>query len=572
MRCTARILSPILVLAVLFSTVAILALPRVATVEANGTLEVICVPWLGDEGMPQPAYNGKEVTLKAVVRYNGAVHFEWDFGDTTNVTGAVIATDEYPVPIEAKHTYTGPAGTEYVATLTVTATSGDDIGDSGSDTYGVRILDETREVKADIAVDEGLWWLCKQQYRYSDGDVDFGFWQAAAAEGLYTVAHTAAALEAFEANNHNAAGDPTEDPYVDCVRRGLNYLTSKMEVVDLSLDPASDTNGNDIGISCYDDINHEMYEVGMAMIAIVGSGTPERVAEAGPGGVIGRTYHDIVQDMADFMAIAQNDNGGWGYWRDSGDSDNSCTQWPIIGMQSAEAKWGITIADFVRPGLETWLANTQNANGAFGYMDNSDGLNIAKTAGAGITGLLFCGVGPDDDRIRRAIEFIDTSWYTDDEHFGSGYAMYAVAKAFCVELLNMEVIPDPGAHNWWEEYADALIPGGTWGQQAGGYWDAMYRSQSSELTTAWMVTILVWAGYDVPPTAVARANGFDTIEVDAGQDVNFDGSHSTNGTYEIALYEWDWESDGVYDAEGVTASHSFAAYGNNPVTLRVTDN
>jgi|GEM_PF-2071231 len=573
MRGRARILSPILVLAMLFSAVAVLAPPRVTTVGASGGLEVICVPWQGDEGLPHPAYNGKEVTLQAVVRYNGAVHFGWDFGDMTNVTGAVTATDEYPVPIEAKHTYTGPVGTEYVATLTVTATSGGDIGVSASDTYRVRILEETREVKADIAIDEGLWWLYKQQARYSDGGVDFGSWLAAASAGMYGVAHTAAAVEAFENNLHKPIGDPTKDPYVDCVRRGLNYLTSMMEVVTIT---DGDTNGNGIGISCYWAWDQEIYEAGMAMMAIVSSDTPGYEALAGPAGVIGRTLRDIVQDMADFLAFAQNDSGfhegGWRYHRNFGESDNSCTQWPVLAMDSAEAKWGITIPGFVRTRLEGWLNRTQNANGAFGYQSEDDCLNIAKTAGTGITGLLFCGVPRADDRVQRAIEFVDTDWNNDN--FGNGYAMYAVMKAFCVEFLNEEVIPGDGIddHNWWQEYADALIPGGTWGQQADGRWNAMDWAQCDELTTAWMIMILVRALYDVPPTAVARANGFDTTEVEAGQDVNFDGSQSTNGSYEIVLYEWDWQSDGVYDAEGSQAAHPFDDYGTYEVTLRVTDN
>jgi len=36
-------------------------------------------------------------------------------------------------------------------------------------------------------------------------------------------------------------------------------------------------------------------------------------------------------------------------------------------------------------------------------------------------------------------------------------------------------------------------------------------------------------------------------------------------------YEWDWESDGTYDATGVTASHAFVDAGLHTVTLRVTD-
>jgi PKD repeat protein len=58
-----------------------------------------------------------------------------------------------------------------------------------------------------------------------------------------------------------------------------------------------------------------------------------------------------------------------------------------------------------------------------------------------------------------------------------------------------------------------------------------------------------------------------------GQKVTFDGSASShpNPNHAIVSYEWDWESDGTYDATGVTAYHAFSAAGTHAVTLRVTD-
>jgi len=645
--------------------------------------EVVCVPWKGMEVLYHPTWSGLEVTLKGTVRYPGDVQWTWSFGDMTPATtGLAIVGDDHPYPIGAQHIYNGPVGAQFVAMLNVTALSGPAAGSWSTDIYKVQIRDAgLRRTQADVAIDEGLWWLYKVQDRSTVGVVDIGSWtsgwdeqlfmqelqmnwsaawtagQAAhdvaydaelqdnwpaawgaasaayqavidgggsveeaeaafmhelhnnwpdaekaaeqaghdalmaevqnnyplawaaantvASQGNYRVAYTGSALESFEVNNHHAAGDPGKDPYVDCVRRGLNYLTQQTEVVDISTDPMSDMNGNGIGISCYYDFAHEMYEIGLAMIALVGSRTPGRMAPNGPPGVVGRTYAAIAQDMADFIAYGQSTEGGWRYKRrDPSGCDNSCTQWPIIGLEPAEAKWGILVAPDVRPSLNLWLTGTQAASGGFGYTTAEEGPNIAKTAGTGITGLLFCGATPADPRLQDAIAYIDAEWNTVNDlfwggmmNFGNDYAMYGVFKGFCVEFLDMDVIPGPGTHNWWNEYCDYIVPR----QQPDGSWDRMQYADP-QMCSAWMVTILTRALYDVPPLADARANGFDSTEVDKDQLVFFDGTHSVNGTYEIVLYEWDFESDGTYDAVGPTALHSFADYGNYTATLRVTDN
>jgi beta propeller repeat protein len=116
--------------------------------------------------------------------------------------------------------------------------------------------------------------------------------------------------------------------------------------------------------------------------------------------------------------------GGWRYEPNDKDSDNSVTQWPIMGMVPAETKWGITLADFVRPRLLDWLNYSQCtedwAFGGFGYTRPCEWVNIAKTAGTGVTGLLFCGVPGDNTRIQNAIDFIDRMWNLEGgEHWGN---------------------------------------------------------------------------------------------------------------------------------------------------------
>jgi beta propeller repeat protein len=838
--------------------------------QAQAAPEVVCVPWKGDENLAHPAWDGKEITIKAIVRYQGSVSGTLDFGDGTPPgSGSELVTDE--LRISARHTYTGPVGTEYVATLTITAG-----GETKSDTYLVQIKEKTLEVEADVAIDEGLWRLYQDQVREMRQGQPCGYWEPGTPS--YRVGYTGTAVQAFENNLHKPYGDPAKDPYVDCVRRGLNYILSMARPVAISPEgPASgDTNANGMGIACHDwetgGGRRELYEVGIAMMAIVSSDTPGRVAATGPEGVIGRTYKEIMQDMADYCAWGQNypipvdkdiqgiyvydlgrhaqthvstgckfspdvsgnkvvwvddlydgtyvydlttgvqtllplfsgrepaisgdtivwqdwrnenddiymydlasgterpicidpanqddpaiagskivwkdeRNGNWDIfmydlttgterpvctnpaeqsnpaisgdrivWHDfrngnwdifmydlatgietpictnpaaqglpavsgnkivwtdtrngnwdifmydlatgietpictaSGDqgfpaisgnkivwmdfrngnwdifmydlttgtekpvctdpadqvdpaisgnkivwstyygdpnraggwryeprsqtTDNSVTQWPIMGMAPAKAKWGITIADFVKPRLMDWLSYSQCtgddwASGGFGYKFPCGYVNIAKTAGTGLTGLAFCGVPVDDERIQKTIDFIDRRWNQEgDDHFGNYYAMYAVMKAFSGEFLNREKI---GAHDWWNEYARYLVDR----QHAEGSWPPG-RWSSHALSNAWAILILTRALYDIPPTAVAKANGLDATEVDVGQIVKFDGSQSRDGTYQIVLYEWDWESDGTYDYASTSpqAEHAYSKYELTPivVTMKVTDN
>ncbi len=59
----------------------------------------------------------------------------------------------------------------------------------------------------------------------------------------------------------------------------------------------------------------------------------------------------------------------------------------------------------------------------------------------------------------------------------------------------------------------------------------------------------------------------------AGSEVQFAGSSSTTGsTGEIASYDWDFESDGGWDDDGIDVTHKFSTPGTYEVTLRVVDN
>jgi len=95
----------------------------------------------------------------------GVAKYVWDIdttvdsdGDGTTSTVASVA-DRYV--IQATHTYSGPPDRPFIARLSVW----DAQGLSGSDEYRLVMRPDTASTRADIAVDEALWWLHKNQNR-----------------------------------------------------------------------------------------------------------------------------------------------------------------------------------------------------------------------------------------------------------------------------------------------------------------------------------------------------------------------------------------------------------------------
>jgi PKD repeat protein len=74
------------------------------------------------------------------------------------------------------------------------------------------------------------------------------------------------------------------------------------------------------------------------------------------------------------------------------------------------------------------------------------------------------------------------------------------------------------------------------------------------------ITIIVHepGGENEPPVAIIEAD-------------NFDGSWSYDLDGDIVKFEWDFESDGTWDAEGMSATHTYDTAGIFQVSLRVTD-
>jgi PKD repeat protein len=78
---------------------------------------------------------------------------------------------------------------------------------------------------------------------------------------------------------------------------------------------------------------------------------------------------------------------------------------------------------------------------------------------------------------------------------------------------------------------------------------------------------LIWDNYE-PPVA----NAGPDVECYTGDKVNFDGSRSTASSgSSIVKYEWDFENDGIIDAEGARTSYIYQQKGVYVCRLIVTD-
>jgi len=531
-----------------------------------GPPRAICVPWAG--GLPHRVWSGLATTLKGTAKSARLTSFEWDPGDGSP---AIAGTVDGPYVIEAHHAYSAALGTVYTAMLTVR----DTFGWSDTDTYVVQVFSPTHGIQVDAAVDEALWYIHKAALRDESDVLPSVRWSASG----HGVADTASAVQAFQVQGHLAGGDPWEDPYVEDVQHGWNALFTYARPYTITWQPAGnpDSDGDGIGIGIYDSNDTATYEAGLALMALASSGAPDRVARTGPPVYVrGQTYYSITQDVADWFAWGQNDassgwaRGGWGYQPNSGDSDNSNTQFPVLGLAAAEHNWGITVPKWVKNELrDRWLAYTQGSSGGFGYGGPDDWNNVGKT-GAGIMDLTWTGVPATDARIVRASGFIEQHWEDRpardwNGNIGQFYAMYAVKKGS--QLAN---IHQYGSHVWDNEYAAYL----TSKQRLDGRFDdAGDMGGWQPMNTAWGVLILspgLYRALPVPVISPLLTGGPGP----QWAEVRFDASDSyhTDPNRTIAFFEWDFgDSSPVVTATSAITTHTYPTRGLYLATLTVWD-
>jgi Tol biopolymer transport system component len=96
---------------------------------------------------------------------------------------------------------------------------------------------------------------------------------------------------------------------------------------------------------------------------------------------------------------------------------------------------------------------------------------------------------------------------------------------------------------------------------------------NSDRSGTWDIWVAPVGPANQPPVASFTYSPADPV---VNQTITFDASASDDPDGSIVSYEWDWESDGIYDDSTIppttTIEHSFDSAGDHIVTLRVTDN
>jgi hypothetical protein len=588
--------------------------------------KVICVPW---QGGYHTAISGQPVNLYAVIygdSTGGTVSYSWDFKD-----GSAPATGSIPVPangiynLQVTHTFTEALGAPFETELTI---------EGKSDAYNIMIGPDNNDSKVNIAIDRGLWYLHKEMIRANVGlpSVPGGYWDDGGAGGVFYVGRTGACVWAFEVQGHllNVEADPlnpTEDPYVEDVQRGINYLLSRMFNQSMNAqtyghpedyDGNGTGDGNGYGLVCYYSGGHTNYEQGLAMGAIAGCGTPDATADTAYSAayhpyVLNRTYKDIVQDMVDWYAWSQIDStnfplsgarGGWYYTAADNNNwsadygDNSACQWAYIGLEAAKVNFGSTIPTWVKQQLAGYLHSQlgYSNRGWLSYRANYTTYpNVCLTGGALVGMALvgetiydnFNGPGSYATDLSNVQTFMGnnwrgTEWRWTENWYGhrAYYTMYAVMKGF--RLQGIESLPgSPGTSNWYGDYVSVMLPD----QKSDGHWRGTGWIDGyivDDMGTAFGILILTPSPLTPGPDACFDAEpnpGYLDIPIffDASCSKHYDSKKI------IVRYEWDWNNDGTYDTIIETPdgeppgiiTHTWDlsdGLGTYPVTLRVTDN
>lgn len=302
-------------------------------------------------------------------------------------------------------------------------------------------------------------------------------------------------------------------PYRTNVVNGLNYMLAQANTVAIPNQIAGnpDTDGDGQGIA----VGTSVYNTGILMMAIAAGRDPSQTVTSGP--LAGRTYGDVLQDMADWMSYAQadtgNNRGGWHYGpqNNAGSADQSNSGYALLGLLYADAplySYESDIPGFVKTNLNNYIDYIQS--------DWGDGINTALDGGSGYTGpdywvnslktgnlltqMAFVGDDTSDVRIQEALNYIGRHW---NEDWVQGWgktgsveyqATYCLMKGF--ETLNIPLNGVPGVANWFNDMADEILAeqeaAGSWPSSPAYVWyygdPAHYVSK--ELSTAWSLLTL----------------------------------------------------------------------------------
>lgn len=515
--------------------------------------------------------------------YDGgkALSYTWNFGAGEGSSSGAVASQSN---IAASHAY-GATGT-FIATLTVT-----DVPAGGTETASatvfIDVVGDSPTVRKNLAIQRALKYLYMNRQSTTVNSCPAYYWST-----TDTTGDTGLAVLAFEDYNHRASNDPDKDIYADTVGKGLNYIEYLLRRTGAANTPNSDSDLNGNGFKMYE-TNNNAYRQGILAMAIANTKEPGRVSTCGYSGhSLGMSYQTILEDMVDYIAYMQEERtgysgrGGWRYGPNYGSSDNSVSQWPVLGLAAAsQAPWNISAPAWMIGLMPIWSNYSQTAaTGAFGYTSSNYWDNVAKT-GSGVIQQKYSGISGAP--LTNAINYIGNNWCAtsyDYGNLGDHYAMYAAKKGLQYAGITNLTVPvacrAAGTVNWQSEYDTWYVNNKVDNGTNGYYWPGSVRIGAGRTTAAFALLVMAKGLAESPPIADAGP----AQEVPAGVPVAFDGSGSyhSDPTKSIVSYEWDFDYNGInFDVDAVGPTPTKAAGYTLPVgvptkvytvALKVTDN
>ena len=194
------------------------------------------------------------ITVQAVLLNPVSGHtytYQWSYGDGSPLSTATTVTNAYDLSLQHQYpvaTGANTVGKNYTATVTVNDTTGGTPGTplaSGPAEFLVQQQGNTLQVRVNLAIDDGLWYMHQTEWRStsgttlgSSGSIPIGGWDSnsgyiscpstngADYDGCQGYAEqTAANVQAFEVSGRlPSPTGPSTDPYTDDVNRGLNRI------------------------------------------------------------------------------------------------------------------------------------------------------------------------------------------------------------------------------------------------------------------------------------------------------------------------------------------------------------
>ena len=339
-----------------------------------------------------------------------------------------------------------------------------------------------------------------------------------------------------------------------------------------------DTTGNGYGVYFRYDLRHYNYTTGICLMALASSGDPSRPLEGGfvlPLGV--DTYGELAQEAVDWLAFSQADfsygEGGWYYYPDLYNADNSHTGYVVLGLAAAQ-NFGSTVPQFVKNELSIWIDYIQNdVTGGSGYQNPNSWVNVLKTGNL-LFEMKFVGDDPaTSPRFAQALDYIEEHWSdpgncsgssTSCQGWGFGanpakyQAMFSLMKGF--EFSNIDFIDLDGdsvaEHDWFAEFADVLVAQ----QYAGGYWSGCPWG-NQVLCTTWALLTLEKISPVSDPFEIEVTKDYRYTAVCFEKDDDMDGSFGEDPVnFDALLAPIDDDGDGLFNEDAVDCDPTDTGY------------